>query len=110
MEKIDVRPAMEKWKEDLREEQTDRKADLILFKTNLEITNAKMHCIQELMNKTKEDDYNQLEELNDMYIEEKGKQEELIEIIGALELEIDVYTRINLQLFETIDNNIKSTN
>lgn len=43
-------------------------------------------------------------------LRKKGKQEELIEVIGALELEIDVYTRINSQLFETIDNNMKSTN
>ncbi|MHA4279757.1 hypothetical protein [Bacillus thuringiensis] len=110
MEKFDLRPHMETWKEGLQEEQAERERSLRDNKKMLEIYNARLYCIKEVMGVTREDDYDQLTELIKMQEEVKDHIGDLTEDIEALEKEINVHSRLNLQLFVTIDKNSKQTN
>ncbi|MDY8164066.1 hypothetical protein P4310_24670 [Bacillus thuringiensis] len=90
---------METWKEGLQEEQAERERSLRDNKKMLEIYNAKLYCIREVMGATSEDDNDQLAELLKMQDEVK-----------ELEKEINIHSRLNLRLFVTIDENSKQTN
>ncbi|WP_025118176.1 hypothetical protein [Bacillus sp. H1m] len=109
MEKFDLGPYMETWKKDLQEEQTERERSLDDNKKMLEIYNARLHCIKEVMGVTREDDYDQLEKLLKMQDETKEHIGDLTEEIEELEKEINIHSRLNLQLFVTIDKNSKQT-
>ncbi|MGR2746417.1 hypothetical protein ACUXVC_27785 (plasmid) [Bacillus sp. N6] len=110
MENFDLRPHMETWKNSLQEEQTERERTLQDSKEMLEIFNARLYCIREVMGATSEDDTDQLKELLKMQDEVKEHIEDLTEEIEELEKEINVHSRLNLQLFVTIDENSKQTN
>ncbi|WP_446026189.1 hypothetical protein [Bacillus sp. N6] len=101
---------METWKNSLQEEQTERERTLQDSKEMLEIFNARLYCIREVMGATSEDDTDQLKELLKMQDEVKEHIEDLTEEIEELEKEINVHSRLNLQLFVTIDENSKQTN
>ncbi|MDA2124261.1 hypothetical protein PDR34_24655 [Bacillus cereus] len=110
MEKFDLRPHMETWKEGLQEEQAERERSLRDNKKMLEIYNAKLYCIREVMGSTSEDDTDQLTELLKMQDEVKEHIGDLKEEIEELEKEINIHSRLNLRLFVTIDENSKQTN
>ncbi|WP_144597432.1 MULTISPECIES: hypothetical protein [Bacillus] len=110
MEKFDLRPHMETWKEVLQEEQANRERSLRDSKEMLQIYNAKLYCIREVMGATREDDTNQLTELIKMQDEAKNHINDLTKDIFELEKEINIHSRLNLQLFATIDENSKQTN
>ncbi|PGX01656.1 hypothetical protein COE40_18995 [Bacillus cereus] len=109
MENFDLRPHMETWKENLQEEQTERERTLRNSKEMLEIYNARLYCIREVMGATSEDDTEQLSELFIMQDEVKAHIRDLTEDIDDLEKEINIHSRLNLQLFVTIDKNSKQT-
>ncbi|PFX49716.1 hypothetical protein [Bacillus pseudomycoides] len=110
MEKFDLRPHMETWKEGLQEEQAERERSLRDNKKMLKIYNAKLYCIREVMGATREDDTDQLTELIKMQDEVKNHIMDLAKEIDKLEKEINIHSRLNLQLFVTIDENSKQTN
>ncbi|MBE5087517.1 hypothetical protein IGI03_05575 [Bacillus thuringiensis] len=110
MEKFDLRPHMETWKKGLQEEQTERERSLQDNKEMLEIYNARLHCIREVMGAISEDDNDQLVELLKMQDEVKEHIKDLTEEIEELEKEINIHSRLNLRLFVTIDENSKQTN
>jgi len=101
---------METWKEGLQEEQAERERSLRDNKKMLEIYNAKLYCIREVMGATSEDDNDQLAEFLKMQDEVKEHIKELTEEIEELEKEINIHSRLNLRLFITIDENSKQTN
>ena len=101
---------METWKEGLQEEQAERERSLRDNKKMLEIYNAKLYCIREVMGATSEDDNDQLAEFLKMQDEVKEHIKELTEEIEELEKEINIHSRLNLRLFVTIDENSKQTN
>ncbi|MCU5201248.1 hypothetical protein [Bacillus paranthracis] len=109
MEKFDLGPHMETWKENLQEEQNEREQTLQKSKEMLEVYNAKLYCIRDVMGVTSEDDTEQLTELIKMQDELKKHIMDLSKDIDELEKEINIHSRLNLQLFVTIDKNSKQT-
>ncbi|HFJ9281547.1 TPA: hypothetical protein ACGW6Z_005851 [Bacillus cereus] len=109
MEKKDfVHEEMKNWKSTLQSEQKDRLEDLEVLRLQLEVSNAKIHCYNALLNEV---DTSTIEgakaaqEVNDMCMEEEQNNREIIEEMQEIEEKVLIHGTLNQKLMSIIDNN-----
>ncbi|MFB7351954.1 hypothetical protein ACWGKR_29300 [Bacillus thuringiensis] len=111
MEKKDfVHEEMKNWKSTLQSEQKDRLEDLEILRLQLEVSNAKIHCYNVLLNEVDGNTFEgakTAQEVNDLCMEEEQNNREIIEEIQEIEEKVLMHGALNQKLISIIDNNLQ---